>query len=542
MLKFDPINFPYQAEDKAHEFSTSIIDDPFNDLFNQYISQDSSGVGDNDNQSSIFDALDFPIDDTLSNGSSSNDRPLGSHVSPKIKRSQAPHQAYIRYTQSQETLPSPIYRNSTRFEKPQAAISGAELLNLEGKVPTQVLPVRLNSSLSLTATPVPPLRRKPRFSANLPETLRYRNHKVSKSSGAGAGEVAKMTLPYYRHEISTFQERFERISLQPPGAHSPSSSLSPEYFFRDEKQPRNVPSTRSSQQDLKSREINELCYVPLQKESSSKINEFGHVTSPNISSPFHDQTRRHQTISFNAHRQARSSGTPSIASPPPSLSPSWLQSSTSNESFDFIVSQNQVQSSWSPGFPEIPASCNDNLGASQSAPILPQSGPDFSGQYPIIQCGSFESFATGNLLNGYNIAPTDPFQPTDFEVAHPFPSQTASLNQPQTPSTRSSSPCQSPSPDSKPHSKSRRRSKTSRRKSSANALKSPTTGLGFVNFTPGDSQKILSGVAPSGSSKTKARREQEAYDKKRKLSLAAVKAVQKVGGDVETLRAAGVLV
>ena len=42
-------------------------------------------------------------------------------------------------------------------------------------------------------------------------------------------------------------------------------------------------------------------------------------------------------------------------------------------------------------------------------------------------------------------------------------------------------------------------------------------------------------MAPSGSSKTKARREQEANEKKRKLSLAALRAIQEAGGDVNAV-------
>lgn len=57
----------------------------------------------------------------------------------------------------------------------------------------------------------------------------------------------------------------------------------------------------------------------------------------------------------------------------------------------------------------------------------------------------------------------------------------------------------------------------------------------FVNFTPKDSTKILTGVAPSGSSKTKARREKEAAEKSKRLSKAAVKAVQAAGGSIDTL-------
>lgn len=70
----------------------------------------------------------------------------------------------------------------------------------------------------------------------------------------------------------------------------------------------------------------------------------------------------------------------------------------------------------------------------------------------------------------------------------------------------------------------------------------PTPTVGFVNFTPNDSKKLLAAVAPSGSSKTKMKREKEANERRRKLSLAAVRAVQEAGGDVGALRAQGLLI
>ncbi|KAI9671967.1 MAG: hypothetical protein M1817_002302 [Caeruleum heppii] len=60
-------------------------------------------------------------------------------------------------------------------------------------------------------------------------------------------------------------------------------------------------------------------------------------------------------------------------------------------------------------------------------------------------------------------------------------------------------------------------------------------GIGFVNFTPSDSRKILGGVAPSGSSKTKLKREKEQMEKRRKMSAAAVRAVELAGGDLGVL-------
>ncbi|KAH8202827.1 hypothetical protein TruAng_002990 [Truncatella angustata] len=62
-----------------------------------------------------------------------------------------------------------------------------------------------------------------------------------------------------------------------------------------------------------------------------------------------------------------------------------------------------------------------------------------------------------------------------------------------------------------------------------------TGDVGFVNYTPNDKNVLMMGVAPSGSSKTKARREKEAADRRRRLSEAAVKAVQAAGGDVDKL-------
>ncbi|KAB5554788.1 hypothetical protein GE09DRAFT_140240 [Coniochaeta sp. 2T2.1] len=66
--------------------------------------------------------------------------------------------------------------------------------------------------------------------------------------------------------------------------------------------------------------------------------------------------------------------------------------------------------------------------------------------------------------------------------------------------------------------------------------------IGFVNYTPDDSRVLMTGVAPSGSSKTKARREREAAERQRRLSEAVMKAVAAAGGDVGRLREEGVLI
>ena len=88
------------------------------------------------------------------------------------------------------------------------------------------------------------------------------------------------------------------------------------------------------------------------------------------------------------------------------------------------------------------------------------------------------------------------------------------------------------------------RKRKSPRTSKNSTPRTPSTpgAVDFVNFTPSDSRKILTGVAPSGSSKTKARREKEALEKRRKLSQAAMRAVRDAGGDIESLVEQGLFV
>ncbi|TKA78551.1 hypothetical protein B0A55_02811 [Friedmanniomyces simplex] len=153
-----------------------------------------------------------------------------------------------------------------------------------------------------------------------------------------------------------------------------------------------------------------------------------------------------------------------------------------------------------------------------------------------------------------------PYHPNLDAVTSPYyvPSrQGHATTMPNTPHRRSASRLRSltPSPPATDSRTARRTSSRSKRgtsrhrraKSTNSTSRHPSTtgdktgGGGFVNFTPHDSNRILSGVAPSGSSKTKARREKEAADKRRRLSQAAVRAVVEAGGDLEALQKAGLI-
>jgi len=120
---------------------------------------------------------------------------------------------------------------------------------------------------------------------------------------------------------------------------------------------------------------------------------------------------------------------------------------------------------------------------------------------------------------------------------HPHPST------PVRKSRSASSDSESPSPNCSTPAGFHVRKRKTPKSNKQSTPRTPNTGsVDFVNYTPSDSRKILTGVAPSGSSKTKARREKEALDKRRKLSQAALRAVRAAGGDVDSLVEQGLFV
>ncbi|QSZ33040.1 hypothetical protein DSL72_002625 [Monilinia vaccinii-corymbosi] len=137
--------------------------------------------------------------------------------------------------------------------------------------------------------------------------------------------------------------------------------------------------------------------------------------------------------------------------------------------------------------------------------------------------------------------PHDPSSSSSSSSRKPHHAMNARPRRPRTGSSGSESPS--------PHAATGVHVRKQRRAKSRNASpKTPTAASGrggmidFVNYTPDDSRKILTGVAPSGSSKTKARREKEAMENRRKLSQAALNAIRAAGGDVGSLVEEGLFV
>ncbi|KAL1305544.1 hypothetical protein AAFC00_007153 [Neodothiora populina] len=147
--------------------------------------------------------------------------------------------------------------------------------------------------------------------------------------------------------------------------------------------------------------------------------------------------------------------------------------------------------------------------------------------------GSDDSEANGLMISYDPTFTTDSREASDAKLSAlpsvPYP--LASMRDDQYAAKRSPSPA----PESP---RARRRMSKQRIRRRISTPKSPrgASASAFVNFTASDSAKLLTGVAPSGSSKTKARREKEAAERRRKFSIAAVNALQEAGGDVGRLR------
>lgn len=245
------------------------------------------------------------------------------------------------------------------------------------------------------------------------------------------------------------------------------------------------------------------------------------------------------------YSSAASSATLSAFTPPSSLRiPMTTWGPTDSSNIDFAFSNSN---SCSPDFSTTKTAgwWNDDSMpmAQQSFPTARESHARTTSQsIPVSTAGLGIDMSSFSDMSEYTPQPEmATYRPAMYSTPPTHPSNMVPIG------TRPLS--RSPSPTPQPHFHRRRpsgqaqRTSTthSRRKSSqsshGSARAPPSGNVGFVNFTPDDSRKILTGVAPSGSSKTKARREKEAADKRRKLSLAAVKAVMEAGGDVDRLRA-----
>lgn len=525
MLAFNSVEYSCQHEHKGLNLATKVHEDPFTDLFDQLINQDSSSSSDNVTDNLDFGSFDFGFDEDGSSSSSFVAAPsLPDFAWQDGRRLHSSSYTSFSTAQSKNALRPRRQSKSMYFEKPTAAISGRELLNLEGKLPYQA-PARPRPSISNAQTL--PLRRKAKFTS---ENIQSQNSRVSKPGGATVPESSSMMRPsyYYRRETpssSEWTQRFEQISLQQaPEGRRP---LSP------------PPSATFSNKDSFSG--NSMSHVRRQQSFNQPAmpNQTFNTAQNNIPSPLASP------ISFG-HRESSehlSGGGQGISTHLPS--PTWAHPTPNSPDFDFTISPQEIHSEWPENVPETNGTYYENSSAAQSAPTLHRSGSNFSNHgLPThgLTIDPYHNFIAEDPSEDYFATPAETFQTRSKDIYPPPLPHEESTQRGSTPESRASST--PPPPPSKSPSKTRQRSRNHRRsKSSIGNLKSSRSAgtLGFVNFTPSDSQKILTGVAPSGSSKTKLRREMEASEKKRRLSMAVEKAVREAGGDSEKLRLAGLI-
>ncbi len=541
MLSFNHADFSYQSDNKGFEYEAQIVENPLEDFFNQFTNHESADLGNNASEASPFGSIDFRTE--------SYNNAFSDISFTNAECAQHRSQASRQLPQTSERSQPQSYRKAARTEKPKPVISGLELLKLEGKL----LPASKGHIPPLSApaaTLAIPLRRKPRFSATPPETLRDRNHRVSKSPGNLGVDPSKMMPPsyYYGQEMPSYAEwtqRFGDINLQSPGAPPSTLHQLPESGYPDvmTTQTQSLAPSFSGEtlaQNGTSYMQNGTFEEPGlgQHFGTTQMAGFSPVPSPVAFQRPEMRPRHHsRTTSHHAPHQGhpkdlrREKAKSQSALPQVRPTSSWTQVETIPENFDYTVSPGQIQPTWFQTLPDSFRPYDDTSIAAQSAPTLAPANRDFS-QDLLMQGEQYGHFITEDPSDHYLVSPNA----TGFDVHSPILSPGLNQVRPQTPSSPSSS--RSPSPVTP--SRTRRRSKHRRRKSSVGTLKSAkSANNGFVNYTPRDREKIVNSVAPSGSSKTKARREQEANEKRRKMSLAAEKVVQEAGGDIEKLRAAG---
>ncbi len=555
----------YRATDKDFGTTATQIEDPCDDLFEQWLNEDPTPISDTADGSDGFHDFDFPVDDeTVSSGSYST----GSKTT-SLPSSQRPPTASPRFPSPQLTLPLRHRPSLIRCEAPKlkGAISSSELLSLEGKLFHKKRQSKAPSISSSSSSAVPTLRRKAKFCASAPESQRGRLQKVSK---APSSEMMRPSY-HYRQEMPgchEWTERFEQISLQTPNNTPQISPPRARGSFRDDRPANIVTSSRkfTQQHQKDAMRVSDVRSEAPQEASTTPQASFfrSHPNAPVFQGQMSDaEINSIPSTSGDVETKDKQLDGEDEYARRLRHPPSWNHVPISPLDLGFsAVSPNHIQPSWLHRLPENVnvGSYQHNANATPSTPGIAQPPSDYTSQDFLIQYEPYIQFVNEDPSTGYAVVPSNPLQsPATEEIpialyGDDAPDLTGAAR-PHTPRLRS----QSVSPPLHSPTKSHGRSKTRNHKKTKSVgqlkqpkscgtlkaaksfgnIKSPksvgSTFDNFVNFTAHDSDRILTGVAPSGSSKTKARREQEANEKKRKLSLAAIKAIEEVGGDVNAV-------
>ncbi|KAL8682016.1 MAG: hypothetical protein Q9186_001892 [Xanthomendoza sp. 1 TL-2023] len=502
MTAFSPKCFPYDLDDKAIDYPSQVLEEPFSDFFDEYLAHTISA------EANEFDYPDLFTDgETLTDSTSNASSHSQYNILPDRSQKSLSKTAFLPQN----------YHSHPRRERLQPAVSGLELLlDIEGQANRESQGLQPPRSAPATTTTLP-LRRKPGFRA--PKTIKH----PSKSIHPATVQSKSMIRPIYnyRHECPQPQEwthGLEQLNLNARTSHySTSSPL-----------PLSPPAHDGTATAFRTPRHMTLRDEFLQGEES------GDCSSTNVQSSI-DATVQAEDEPFDPFGEIDGNLHFDSTMAPHQLhqSPSWAPSVSENSEATYILSSTHNQ-----GLPDCSTDSYYTNGlACKSAPALPYHlNTQFSMESMGASSDSVSAFidVLSPLHKPQQLYPDPPALPLH---SHAEPLRLDS------PTRRISSPSLPPTPSRLTH----RRSKSAApRRKSASTLRTPKSNgsmsMGFVNFTPQDSKRILTGVAPSGSSKTKARREQEANEKKRKLSAAVLRAVEEAGGNTEGLMKEGLLV
>ncbi len=554
MSMVSPLDFSVRPEDKAFNFFPQPLEDPFDDLFDQYINFDPFESSQSNNESSASGDVELSF---VAGNSSSGSEPAGTLPTAGLDARHAQSHQPCRTTlwPNQQNVASSSQGYQTFIQnKPtdEAVLYDTELLSLEG-ISRSTTTSRLVPSSPPTTPPSTPSRKKTKSATTTPKTIRRRDLDARKGSIRNSSVSPNMMRPshYHRAEMPSFHEwtqRFENFNLEVPAENLPMSPPPSTRVSQDEKLTRFIVPAETTKHDHAEKQVFEDNISPLQRFN---------IPSGSIASPIPAPTAQmHNTHRVTLQRRTTTDGIGypttmysqiDLQSPQPQSQrqASWMPTSVRPSDFGFEASSNfQPQDWWptsitQPSHPYYQTATTSNQRVSQSLAQLPSES--FASHGLMISCepaAAQDPFVNEDPSVDYFTASSDLFNPEATEAYSPTASPSTTRQRHRT--TPSRSPSASPSAITP--TKTRRASRPSNRRKSCTTTPKTPTSAGFVNFTPSDSKKILTGVAPSGSSKTKARREKEATEKRRRLSQAAVRAIKEAGGDLEALQAEGLLI
>ncbi|KAJ9258194.1 hypothetical protein C8Q69DRAFT_62725 [Paecilomyces variotii] len=543
------------------------FDQSFNDIFNEYVNMDSTGDGNKEvpftssDIEQLFPSASFSSDcgDLSPIGSSSRQPPLSPQPWSKGL-----------WCMQDDGLSSVDQRTFSFHDTIHPSAISDLSLNLESSSRPAEAPGLISTSPS---TPPATPSRKPSKSAIItPKTIRrretndrralLRKHSFSPSLMRSSHmQKTKMAYPEawaQRLQNYHFRNSDERLPLSPP----PSDIL----VQHETMQPDNHAQMHMSSSAPSGGLMRDSAEMPTNYDS----NMFHQASAMSI-------PQRQRYLSHHGSIAMSASSTPSADeifhsphSSEPQPMPSWHADALNTPSMPFTpdLQSHDPQAWWSPMASRVAPATQGQAQNPYLVSPLPHRPTQNTNHSDLLQGGLMINFDPSFDMS----APESSFSSStlqsagqDRSYAHvPGPQQPFAKNSPFTTprgvhATQSSPRSPSVSPTTSPKSGAAARTGTNMkaghrrnhsRKLSSQSASAPkpvkagspngankTVSVSFVNFTPNDSRKILTGVAPSGSSKTKARREQEARDKRRKLSEAALMAVKRAGGDVEALEA-----